>query len=42
LAGRIRESYDRIENLWTYDEFRRRFDDAYEREAATTAATVEQ
>ncbi len=42
-ASRIQESYARIEELWSYNEFRRLFDDAYEREpqaaaAATTAA----
>ncbi len=36
-AGRIKEGYARIEELWTYDEFRRRFDAAYDREAAEAA-----
>ena len=41
-AGRIKESYARIEELWSYDEFRRRFDDAYEREAAAAATVAEE
>jgi hypothetical protein len=40
LARRIQESYARIEELWTYDEFRRRFDDAYQREAAAAATAA--
>jgi hypothetical protein len=38
-ACRIQDSYARPEELWSYEEFRRRFDEAYdsEREAAASA-----
>jgi hypothetical protein len=39
-TGRIKEGYARIEELWNYDEFRRRFDAAYDREAAEAATAA--
>jgi hypothetical protein len=39
-ARRIQEDYARVEELWSYEEFRRRFDEAYEREEAAAAAAA--
>ncbi len=37
-GGRIQAGYAGAEGLWSYDEFRRRFDEAYAREEAAAEA----